>query len=129
MAIFSRRAGEAGTAAEDRSDLGPCPPIHPRLRPVAEDRIERLRVRLRAACDDAAEGLQAAVAQLRVLAAARDVPRAQALLNELEKALSEIDEIAVSELFDAAGLASLTRRLTVASDSLRVLRGAQDEDF
>lgn len=129
MAIPSPRADEPAEALEERNDSGPGPPRHPRLQPFVEARIERLRVRLRAACDDAAEQLQAAVAQLRAFATARDAPRARALLSELEKVLSEIEGIATSELLDAAGLASLTRRLTVASDSLSVLRSAQDEDF
>jgi hypothetical protein len=115
-----RVLGDIGVM-QDRKDDSPSLPMHPRLLPAAQAKIERLRKRLRTTYADAAQRLESAVAKMRTFIVETDRSGAKTVLGELEKALADIRSLAVSELLDTSGLASLERQLLQVNEDLKAL--------
>ncbi len=113
--------GAVNNIGMDRRGDNLFAPIHPRLLPVAQAKIERLRKSLRAGYANAVKRLEMAVAYVRVFIVKYNDPGAKAILSELEKALADIRALAASEVLDISGIRAIERRLMLVQEDLEAL--------
>jgi len=96
--------------------------IHPRLLPIAEARLARLKSRLRVEVNNTVERLENIVVKMRALVVQHNIGEASTILSEYQFALAEVRNIAGPEGFNVAGILAVQRRLTAACNDLDGLR-------
>ncbi len=102
--------------------------IHPRLVPVAQAKLQRLKSQVRVTCSNVLEQLENVVVQMQIFVAQHDNLDPGGILAEYERVITEIRDFAISEVFDMAGILAVQRRLATICEDLDAVRGAAARD-